>query len=686
LKISTKLYSGFAVVTLLAVIVGIVGVVGMHRLRISGLGMYEEQIIGIEHAGKALTTFEKIRLDCRTLVIHSLYDDKKAALDVQYQFENNVAEFRELMEICKELSTTDELSDFYSRIMELFEDAYLPYAEQIIVESIADIPDHNNRLHIYVMLAHINDVSDRIMNLMTGMIDLNVAIAMQISAENETLTIGFISTQIVLIVSGVVLSLLITIYIVKGISKPIRESADVLQKIASGDFDARVSGVYIDEFGIIKDSVNITAAELKAHIDEIELTTEKAQAASKAKSDFLANMSHEMRTPLNAIIGMTLIGKKTAKEEERIHALNKIGDASSHLLDVVNDILDMAKIEADKLELMPVEYHFRHMIEGVLSVILFRADEKQQKLTASIDEMIPEILFGDNQRFAQVMANLLSNAVKFTPSGGEITLNVSMTGCLLTTDNENTEGNLSKPENEKQYDLYIEVSDNGIGISDEHKERLFDAFEQADSGTSREYGGTGLGLSITKRIVEMMGGRIWVESELEKGSKFICTVPMLIPLKKEKYSVDNLGADDYDQTDKKESGVFTGKHMLLAEDVEINREILIALLEDSGLIIDCAESGKEALDMYAENPEKYDIVFMDIQMPIMDGLEATRRIRSLPERRRGRLPIVAMTANVFKEDVEKCLDAGMDYHIGKPLNIDKVIEILHTYLHVADFF
>jgi CheY-like chemotaxis protein len=219
--------------------------------------------------------------------------------------------------------------------------------------------------------------------------------------------------------------------------------------------------------------------------------------------------------------------------------------------------------------------------------------------------------------------------------------------------------------------------DSGIGISPEQQAKLFRAFTQAESGTSREYGGTGLGLAISKRIVELMGGSIWVESETGKGSSFTFTV-------KARRSERNLAAsadECQDENAARPADGLEGRRILLAEDIEMNREIFMALLEDTGLIIDCAENGREALDMVSENPDKYDMVFMDMQMPQMDGLEATRRIRrNMPERKKGRLPIIAMTANVFKNDIEACIEAGMDDHLGKPLDIDKVLEKMREYL------
>ena len=395
---------------------------------------------------------------------------------------------------------------------------------------------------------------------------------------------------------------------------------------------------------------------------------EAAETKSRAKSEFLSSMSHEMRTPLNAIIGMTAIGNNTDDTEKKTHALNKIGDASSHLLGMVNDILDMAKIEANKLELLPFEFDFKHMIEKVLTVIHFRADEKQQKVTVNVDERIPRHIVGDDQRLSQVLINILWNAVKFTQEGGKIHLEVSL---IDKTDDS--------------YELMVEIEDNGIGISPAQQSRMFEIFEQADSETSRTYGGTGLGLAIAKRIIELMGGRIWIESELGLGAKFIFTV-FLDRVWDQSDATDGFYEPDIDNDEEVVDGIFTGKRLLVVEDVEINREILIALLENSGLIIECAENGKEAVEVISENPEGFDIVFMDLQMPYMNGFDATRNIRAFlsergfPAQEGERLPIIAMTANVFQDDIDACIEAGMDGHLGKPLDIDKVIDKLKEYL------
>ena len=398
--------------------------------------------------------------------------------------------------------------------------------------------------------------------------------------------------------------------------------------------------------------------ELRFTSAKLETALVQTNAASKAKSDFLSNMSHEIRTPLNAIVGMITIGKKTGSLKEKNKAMDEIGDASSHLLGVINDVLDMAKIEADKFELANTTFSFEKMLQKVLTTIRFRADEKKHKLIINIDSAIPQFIVADEQRLSQIIMNLLSNAVKFTQAGGKIYFDAYLAG-----------------KTGEDIELRIEVSDSGIGISPEQHNKLFDAFEQANSGVNREYGGTGLGLAIAKRIVEMMGGRIWVESELGKGSKFAFTVKASCGNEKNTESSDSAGVES--------AGAFKGKQLLVAEDVELNSKILIALLSDTGIAIKCVENGKEALHEIEANPDKYDIVLMDLQMPQMDGLEATKRIRALPGHNRDKLPIVAMTANVFKDDIDNCIAVGMDDHLSKPLDIEIVIKKMHKYLKGA---
>ncbi|MDR0863115.1 MAG: response regulator [Oscillospiraceae bacterium] len=498
----------------------------------------------------------------------------------------------------------------------------------------------------------------------------------------------------------------------------------------------------------------------------------EAEYAGRAKGDFLSNMSHEIRTPLNAVIGMTAIAKKAKGERRKDECLGKIEEASQHLMGVINDILDMSKIEANKLELAPESFNFEDMLRKVSGVIAFRVEEKRQNYSVDFDTDIPEYVNADEQRLAQVIANLLSNAVKFTPENGEIKLAARLLG-----------------KTEHDVKLEISVTDTGIGLSEEQQSKLFQSFQQADASTSRKFGGTGLGLAISKRIVELMDGRIWVDSELGNGSRFAFSVSVgradtetdadafsvrglrILVVEGDEatrswfaraalrlgaevtfapsvaeiggtydvYFVDSVSAaaelqkaresavvilaapkNHSEEDAAKAAGVkailekpffssdllsavaeslgsatggslavnsadayddeFAGKRILLAEDIAINREIVMSLLESTGVTIDEAENGRVALDMYAANPESYDIIFMDVQMPELDGYEATRKIRQMGFEHAETVPIIAMTANVFREDIDRCMEAGMNAHVGKPFELAQITEILRLYL------
>jgi signal transduction histidine kinase/CheY-like chemotaxis protein len=415
--------------------------------------------------------------------------------------------------------------------------------------------------------------------------------------------------------------------------------------------------------------INITPAQEKdgicrgvviVMIDVTELTDtmRAAEAASRAKSEFLSNMSHEMRTPMNAIIGMVGIGRASNDIEKKEYCLSKIEEASRHLLRVINDILDMSKIEARKFTLNDGDFTFGEMLHQIMTVNEPRAVEKEQLFEVVIDPAIPGHLKGDDQRLAQVVTNLLANAMKFTPEKGSIRLEVRLLDRRVG-----------------RCTLEFRVTDNGIGISAEQQDELFVSFQQADTSITRRFGGTGLGLAISKEIVTMMDGEIGVQSEPGKGSTFFFTVQLAYEETKDAKEDRTLILFSGD-----EKGCFEGHTILLAEDVEVNREIVSALLEPTLLDIVSAENGAEAVHLFGENPGRYEMIFMDVQMPEMDGLEATRTIRAMDIPQARTVPIVAMTANVFREDIERCLAAGMNDHVGKPLDFDEVLGKLDHYL------
>jgi signal transduction histidine kinase/CheY-like chemotaxis protein len=389
---------------------------------------------------------------------------------------------------------------------------------------------------------------------------------------------------------------------------------------------------------------------------------EEAKKASLAKSEFLSNMSHEIRTPMNAIIGMTTIGLGADAVEKKDDAFEKIRAAGNHLLSVINEVLDMAKIEAKKLELSPVTFSFRHMVSTMENVIGFRIDERNQKLIVDIDKSMPEAFVGDDQKLAQVITNLVTNAVKFSPEGSEIRL----------------AARLAEMDGDRCV-VEVRVSDKGIGMTKAQQGKLFTSFQQADSGTRRKYGGTGLGLAISKNIIEMMEGSIGVESAPGKGSTFMFTVTLGLG-REANLHYSSVSHSEAEASGTMEKGVFAGRKALLADDIEVNREIIMTLLEPTGLSFECAVDGGDAVAMYEKSPESYDVILMDVQMPVMDGYAATRTIRASSAPNALKIPILAMTASVFKEDVEKSIDSGMNDHVGKPVDVDELMSKLKYYL------
>ena len=405
----------------------------------------------------------------------------------------------------------------------------------------------------------------------------------------------------------------------------------------------------------------------------------KEKESDLTKTNFLARMSHEMRTPLNAIIGMCTIAQSSTEPEKIVSCLEKINEASLHLLGMINDVLDIVKIEAGNFSLTNAEANLPQILQKATMTKRFSLDAKKQNLILDFDPKLPETIIIDEQRLMQVLENLLSNAIKFTPPEGTITLSVK---------------NLK--EESLSSTLEITVSDTGIGISKEGLKTIFTYFEQVDGGMSRKYGGSGTGLTISGAIVKLMGGEITVSSEPGKGSSFSFTITV------EKKTYPALDDSSAGRTTIQEASL-SGFTILLAEDVEINREIVISILEDSRVTIDCAENGLEAVEKYKASPSKYDLILMDIHMPEMDGYMATTQIRALeaelwaksmefPSDRgsvetrsydrdlRGQIPIIAMTANVFKDDVEKCLACGMTSHLGKPINHEDLMKTLDFYL------
>jgi len=629
-------------------------------------------------------------------------------------------------------------------------------------------------------------------------VNWKLAVTVEESEINSSTLSSFIIMTIIPVLGLLIVILgifMITKYLRKIVSK-VNNFADMA---ASGDLSKRIEVTETDEFGFMEQRLNIMISNMNDMNNHSAELLEIAEKASNSKSEFLSRMSHEIRTPMNAIIGMTQIAR-TSNDPDRINdCLVKIDNASKHLLTLLNDILDMSKIEANKLELSKEEFSLEQALTNIYNMMLVKAEEKNQQLTLNIDKNVPSRVIGDELRFSQVVTNLVGNAVKFTPENGSISVEVG------------TE------ENDDEYSIIkVCVKDTGIGLSQEQQARLFQSFEQGDGSISRRFGGTGLGLAISKRIVEMMGGRIMVASEPGKGSVFTFTIKVLrcensIKSQPEQLSKDEmeglriLVADDsveaneymkhvlnsltldcdnacdgyealesaknaiaqnhpYDiifmdymmprlngieaakaiqalsnestaiimvsiyewkdiEQEAQDAGVqkhitkpfspsrvldvlneaafkkiknrahkvdlsadgFSGNTILIAEDIDINREIVAAFLEHTKVNIYFAENGAQAVEMFRSEPDKYDLILMDIQMPEMDGFEATRQIRRMDIKRAKTIPIIAMTANAFNEDVKKCKEAGMNDHLAKPIEPDTLLVKLNDYFFMKDW-
>ncbi|KJY69468.1 histidine kinase [Vibrio coralliilyticus] len=453
----------------------------------------------------------------------------------------------------------------------------------------------------------------------------------------------------------------------KLILKPISHLSAAMADFHNGPTPRKLATpkrLFHDEISLLTDKYNDCVEQLQVNYQQIIESKEKAEIANVKKSEFLANMSHEIRTPMNGIVGVAELLKETKPNEVQRNYVDILLTSSHTLLDIINDILDFSKIEAGHFELDPTQFDLKSLIQQQANEYSVRAKQQELFFDCNIDPAVPQKIKADSVRLKQVINNLIGNALKFTHRG-YVELNIKLL------------------ESDAGKQLQFEVKDTGIGIAKDKLDSIFDKFQQADGSTTRQYGGTGLGLAISQKIVELMGGKLQVTSEIDLGSSFYFSIPIdsastaIGGIAQSSPNLVEFPASSSTQMKKLSPKYKTGLKVLVVEDTRVNQQVIQVMLNLLGLEVDIANNGAEALEYCQQN--EVDAILMDCHMPVMDGYEATQKIRQL-EGWAAYVPIIAVTANVVKEDRERCFEIGMNGFLSKPVKPKEIEEALIDYV------
>jgi signal transduction histidine kinase/DNA-binding NarL/FixJ family response regulator/HPt (histidine-containing phosphotransfer) domain-containing protein len=535
-----------------------------------------------------------------------------------------------------DLATLDNIIEHFGK---------LPNVDKIILQDINkkiiskfEITTSNEKINLNYYKYVDFVIKDDTVLLGYGSIEFNLnQIYDQINKETKNV--------IIIAIIEIIFSLITSFLIGRNLSKNLTAIDEGFKKVSSNQEDIILINIDSnDEFKNIANSFY----NMQIKIKEEEKAKSKAEESTKLKSEFLANMSHEIRTPMNGIIGMTHLVQKTSLNKKQKDYIEKIDNSAFALLSIINDILDFSKIEAGKLNIDKINFDLSEIIDDSINLLKIKSNEKGLKLEVGYDSLLGNYFYGDNLRIKQILINLVSNAIKFT-SIGSVKIYIKKISDKI---------------------VRFEITDTGIGLTKEQQDKLFQSFTQADGSTTRKYGGTGLGLAISKQLVELMNGKIWCVSKINIGSSFIFEIELPSVLKKDVES--KIEITDISK--------IKNSNILLVEDNTINQEVILGLLEDSGINIDIANNGQEAIDIYKQNTNKFDLILMDIQMPIMDGYEATRQIREFDKD----IVIIALSADAMKKDIEKSKTVGMQEHLNKPIDVDKLYQTLLYYISIKN--